>query len=1210
MARKDNQNELGAFMAAQNEISGITSSRLQNSQAEQAFLQQQQAANSIMMQAAQIGTTDVGQQVGGMNPQTQALLAQYGINSNPTPGKSTSTQRTTQSGGNIRIENNTTNNHEVKVINTGGNNSNGGSANQAKFQTWLSNSFAKQQNEYETQRRIFARRDRDLEKQSNKLMRQLESSAKGLTEKLNPENFTKPLGSQFKTMMILLMTTIAPKLIEPIGKGINTIETTIRNIFVGKNNSTDKGFFDRIEESTGKLLTGIKEYFDLFFEEREKAIKAVKIPGDGGGKSANPANWFKYLGNIISAAFGGLDSVVRQTANQERTKSKEKFINRENDDDFSVYGDLTSNANEFLFGSGEWGKEIFKEDRELLSTNLNVLGNLKGGVSGGSIQLTQMINQHLTEKHKGPLDTGMIAESMSLLKGLVMKDGSYKLGKRSDAEKFLISWGVGEYFNEFIEKGYIYSKPYRFIYYGDGNPEFGITMRSGIWEKGKVLPIDEKTIINQHEIDIYFITKEGFLELERLIGGEDFDISDSSNDASLSNIIQNNYKKNTGTTAKIKNSEIYQEVRDYTEVSNSYDHLKDQTYLGQKINAAEEKTKSAWNWGKEKIGGGLRYIGSSLGLTTMRGEYPETDEGKKNFIEDMYSVFSKELKDFYVNEKNLTEEEANSQAANMASILTAQAALESGYGTNENSKNFNYGNLTAIKNQASVSGGDKDANGNSITQRFRIFRSAEDFARALITLLDKGKQYNGSLMASSAEEYFDIIQRGYLDGSGKGKYAEDPEYKQKGLNSVREILPKIGEFTEKIKEEEEKAVPITFDNIGTPFYTTPDGNIKVYFDRFQIGNLKEGQTPWDIRTSTVWVDKETGKETPFDSNLPQYSDGKNSLSSLVNRAVSSHRYPELDNPYFEFNTLKSFLIGYQKLNSFSKRAKSMIKLTYTEYGREIPSEIPFYATPSKDGKIYLIETISILTNTEGPEGTRRFTGPTYEGLQFAPEYRLELSEETLKDCPAMRNPRFWSIKFEMNKSLRRKFDSMTLALSSSSLRTLEDGSVQRALKNGNGWETLSEEELRVLKETGILNKDGSLTQLGKDFYSSKPTGKMHINSEGWESMSKSEKEGYVEQLMALTKDPEKKAAIRMLASSAESSLQAIHDVLGISTPKSLLWQGKSPSLIQKETNPDKTNNSEIGFNNFRGGDDNRTYSSITNIYQSPWNSSNDSTGQF
>ena len=189
MAQQD-QNGLGAMMAAQGELSSLNAARAQNSQAEQAFLQQQQAANAVMMQAAQIGTSGgLGQQVGAMNPQTQALLAQYGINgAAPQQGKTTSTNKTTQSGGNVKIENNTTTNNDIKIVNPpsqGG----GDGGNQAKFQTWLSNSFAKQNQEYEVQRRAFARRDRDLEKQSNKMMRELGKSTSTLGEKLNPKTW-------------------------------------------------------------------------------------------------------------------------------------------------------------------------------------------------------------------------------------------------------------------------------------------------------------------------------------------------------------------------------------------------------------------------------------------------------------------------------------------------------------------------------------------------------------------------------------------------------------------------------------------------------------------------------------------------------------------------------------------------------------------------------------------------------------------------------------------------------------------------------------------------------------------------------------------------------------------------------------------------------------------------------------------------------------
>ena len=230
MAKQQDPNSLGAMMAAQNELNGVNSARLQNSQEEQAFLQQQRAANAVMMQAAQIGTSGgLGQQVGAMNPQTQAILAQYGVNAAPMPGKTTTSNKISQSGGNIRIENKTTTNNDVKVINAGTGGASGEAGNQAKFQTWLSNAFAKQQTDYEVQRRVFARRDRDLEKQSNKMMRELEKTNKGLSEKLSPESWQETQGNQLKTVLTVLMLTLAPLIVKPIAEGIEKSIWTKKN---------------------------------------------------------------------------------------------------------------------------------------------------------------------------------------------------------------------------------------------------------------------------------------------------------------------------------------------------------------------------------------------------------------------------------------------------------------------------------------------------------------------------------------------------------------------------------------------------------------------------------------------------------------------------------------------------------------------------------------------------------------------------------------------------------------------------------------------------------------------------------------------------------------------------------------------------------------------------------------------------------------------
>ena len=471
-----NQNELGAMMAAQNELAGINAARQQTSQEEQAFLQQQQAASAVMMQAAQIGTSGGGlpQQVGAMNPQTQAILAQYGVTGAPIPGRTTSSNKTTQNGNNIKVENNTTTNNDIKIINppsaSGGNEA---AANQTKFQVWLSNAFAKQGQDYEVQRRMFARRDRDLEKQSNKMMREIEKSNKSLGERLNPKAWAVEQGGEMKKVWTILLLTIAPTLVKPIIDGISGLGDKIKG-FLGldgegsfkeefsKTLGIEEGqtFLGKFKEELFDLGDYIKEFFSDMIEERKIAIQKARekhsggtpfgaatalgtamgtaIPGIGtilGGALGFLADSISGITKTITAipdylgaAFLGLDhftnevqkeldikAVTRQTG---ISSSNREVANQANQDRYST---------KFLGGTHQ--------------SNRDILGNLKRGDEDTQHEQASFTTATMTKM--GPKFD--LAGAKQAYKYLGKEKGSIKFGSREQLMDWLIAHGYEEH---------------------------------------------------------------------------------------------------------------------------------------------------------------------------------------------------------------------------------------------------------------------------------------------------------------------------------------------------------------------------------------------------------------------------------------------------------------------------------------------------------------------------------------------------------------------------------------------------------------------------------------------------------------------------------------------------------------------------------------------------------------------------------------------
>jgi flagellum-specific peptidoglycan hydrolase FlgJ len=140
-------------------------------------------------------------------------------------------------------------------------------------------------------------------------------------------------------------------------------------------------------------------------------------------------------------------------------------------------------------------------------------------------------------------------------------------------------------------------------------------------------------------------------------------------------------------------------------------------------------------------------------------------EGREQWIANMTKAYKKEgLSD------------------NAIKNLIAKNALESGWGKYVQG-DFNFGNITAGRSWTgrTVQGGDRDATGKSITQKFRSYNSLEDYVRDELKLLK-------NLYDFDQDDDLDTFI-GKLQGNNKGKrrYAEDLRYasKVKGVyNSI------------------------------------------------------------------------------------------------------------------------------------------------------------------------------------------------------------------------------------------------------------------------------------------------------------------------------------------------------------------------------------------------------------------------------------------
>lgn len=138
---------------------------------------------------------------------------------------------------------------------------------------------------------------------------------------------------------------------------------------------------------------------------------------------------------------------------------------------------------------------------------------------------------------------------------------------------------------------------------------------------------------------------------------------------------------------------------------------------------------------------------------------------------------------------------------NALKMLIAQDALESGWGKSAQGS-YNFGNLTTGANWGGdyVVGNDKDAKGNAIKQKFRSYKSIDDYAADKVQFLKKLYSFdeNDDINTFTAK----------LMGQNKAKrrYAEAADYDKVLKNIYNSFNDDVGENKVPIQEEEKPEI--------------------------------------------------------------------------------------------------------------------------------------------------------------------------------------------------------------------------------------------------------------------------------------------------------------------------------------------------------------------------------------------------------------------
>lgn len=285
-----------AINEAQTQANQLLTERRMNLESEKSKMSQEAVHDTELRGAIELGAMNgngnqqvqaLPPQSAGLRPETQQLLAQYGVNPTITESsrrsnsvsqsRSSNTRSQTipnQQGGQTRITNTTnitniTNNTTTNDTDIKGNFGNSPQVTPApifspvrsddstgKFRTYLNNLFAKRDQERKLQEREFRKREWSLKRMNEKVLQRMERISNTFAKKMNPENIGRTFGGQLKTILAMAGLLVLPKIWPSIKSGINSIGEFLGEIKESFT-STKGGFFDKLTTSLSTGLGGL-----------------------------------------------------------------------------------------------------------------------------------------------------------------------------------------------------------------------------------------------------------------------------------------------------------------------------------------------------------------------------------------------------------------------------------------------------------------------------------------------------------------------------------------------------------------------------------------------------------------------------------------------------------------------------------------------------------------------------------------------------------------------------------------------------------------------------------------------------------------------------------------------------------------------------------------------------------------------------------------
>ena len=455
--------EMQEVQKSQSELLNINNERRNNlntarvESAMEAENNQNLAQAATLMAAGVGGGMAVSQQVQGFNPQTQALLSKYGVGK---PQQNTVTSRNSQvTPQKVTINNttttNTTNNVQVSQPNIPISQPQIALKQQAnqgesKIKAWLSGVFARQNERAALREKEYQKRESTLTRSANKMMRRMEEVGKTFAERLDPRRIGNVFGDQIKTLMFLfgfgMLSKNWDKVLGFVSKAeefynwvkgdkdgfFDGLSARLTKFIGGKDGETLSQAFtglfgdlkSRITDAFKNFGADISDKFQAFMESRADAVKAIPLPKLDLKNIATSLNQLiTYLGDVITAAFGGAQAVAKRAVSHavENKAAERGLVDSSKTLGGKRYYDNIESNTSYGDAALVVGDSKGKTYKTLLGNALDEKGDLRER-AGASISQSRDITQSLNSAFDhGIINTAAVSGGLSRLNRAVKR---------------------------------------------------------------------------------------------------------------------------------------------------------------------------------------------------------------------------------------------------------------------------------------------------------------------------------------------------------------------------------------------------------------------------------------------------------------------------------------------------------------------------------------------------------------------------------------------------------------------------------------------------------------------------------------------------------------------------------------------------------------------------------------------------------------------